>query len=168
MPDTNPLDILKDAILLEKRGKAFYRLAASQASSDALKDFFNTMADEEVSHVMLLSDQYKAYKEKGSFDKTDAARLKSGDDTSAKVISKKVVERVEAADFEAAAISAAMLMEEKAIALYSERAKTAADPEEKKLYTWLADWEKEHLAFLAAIDTELKERIWNDNSFWPF
>ncbi len=167
MPDANPLDILKNAILLEKRGETFYRSAANQATSDALKTFFNTMADEEVKHVMILSDQYKAYEEKGSFDKIDVSAPSDGD-TTAKVISRKVMERVEAADFEAAAISAAMLMEEKAITLYSERAENADDAEEKKLYAWLADWEKEHLGFLAALDAELKERIWNDNSFWLF
>ena len=59
-------------------------------------------------------------------------------------------------------------MEERAIALYSRRSDEAQDPEEKKLYRWLADWEKELLDFLAAIDAELKERIWNDSGFWPF
>jgi rubrerythrin len=73
-----------------------------------------------------------------------------------------------AADYEAAAISAAMSMEEKAIKLYSDRSAEAADPNEKALYQWLADWEKQHLHFLSAIDKELTEQIWHDNNFWPF
>jgi rubrerythrin len=165
MTDNTTLDILKNAILLEKRGKAFYRTAAAQSDNADVKAFFETMAAEEVQHVKILSDQYRAFKESGAFKALDTA------DTGAiaqNVLTPQVMDRIAAADFEAAAISAAMLMEERAIALYGGRAGEARDPEEKKLYQWLADWEKEHLEFLAAIDAELKERIWNDSGFWPF
>ena len=165
MTENSALDILKSAILLEKRGKAFYRIAANQSAHADVKAFFETMAQEEVQHVRILSDQYKAFKKTGAFSAPDTSV--TGAITS-KVLTPEVKTRIAAADFEAAAISAAMLMEERAIALYAGRAKEAQDIEEKKLYQWLADWEKEHLAFLAAIDSELKERIWNDNGFWPF
>ena len=165
MTENSALDILKSAILLEKRGKAFYRMAASQSTHAEVKAFFETMAQEEVQHVRILSDQYKAFKKTGAFSAPDTSV--TGAITS-KVLTAEVKTRIAAADFEAAAISAAMLMEERAIALYAGRAGEAQDVKEKKLYQWLADWEKEHLAFLAAIDSELKERIWNDNGFWPF
>jgi rubrerythrin len=165
MTESNALDILKHAILLEKRGKAFYRTAADQSTNDDVKSFFDTMAAEEVQHVKILSEQYKAFKETGRFK----APVAQGVGTISKnVLTPEVKSRIAAADFEAAAISAAMLMEERAIALYANRGNEAQDPEEKKLYRWLADWEKEHLEFLAAIDTELKERVWNDSGFWPF
>jgi rubrerythrin len=165
MTETNALDILKHAILLEKRGKAFYRTAANQSTNSDVKAFFETMAAEEVQHVKILSEQFKVFKETGTFKMPDT----SDTGTIAKnVLTPEVKARIAAADFEAAAISAAMLMEERAISLYANRGKEAQDPEEQKLYRWLADWEKEHLEFLAAIDTELKERIWNDSGFWPF
>jgi len=165
MTENSTLDILKSAILLEKRGKAFYRTVADQSTSADVKEFFETMAAEEVQHVKILSDQYKAFKENGSFKAPDTTTTGA---VSQKVLTQEVKDRIAAADFEAAAISAAMLMEERAIALYSRRSDDTDDPEEKKLYRWLADWEKEHLEFLAAIDAELKERIWNDSGFWPF
>ncbi|BBO75353.1 ferritin [Desulfosarcina widdelii] len=165
MTENSTLDILKSAILLEKRGKAFYRTVADQSTNTDVKEFFETMAAEEVQHVKILSDQYKAFKESGSFKAPDTSATGA---VSQKVLTPEVKDRIAAADFEAAAISAAMLMEERAIALYSRRSDEAQDPEEKKLYRWLADWEKEHLDFLAAIDAELKERIWNDSGFWPF
>ena len=59
-------------------------------------------------------------------------------------------------------------MEEKAIALYSRRAETAQDPAEETLYQWLAGWERGHLSFLAQLDKEIKEAVWNDNQFWPY
>ena len=122
------------------------------------------MAEEEVKHVEILSEQYKAVKKNGVFSTPDTSKTGG---VSEHVLTPQVKDRLSAAEFEAAAISAAMLMEERAIALYANRGEEATDPEEKKLYRWLADWEKEHLAFLAAIDQELKERIWNDNGFWP-
>lgn len=165
MTENHALYILKNAILLEKRGEAFYRTAANQSTNDDVKAFFETMAAEEVQHVKILSDQFKAFKQTGKFKTAD----KSGSGTiSQNVLTPKVKARIAAADFEAAAISAAMLMEERAISLYAQRSNEAQDPEEKELYRWLADWEKEHLAFLAAIDSDLKESVWNDNAFWPF
>ena len=165
MTENSSLDILKDAILLETRGEAFYRTAANQSTNDDVKAFFETMAAEEVQHIKILSDQFKAFKETGKFKAPDTSEMGA---ISSKVLTPEVKSRIAAADFEAAAISAAMLMEERAISLYAGRGKEAQDPEEQKLYRWLADWEKEHLEFLAAIDAELTERVWNDSGFWPF
>ena len=47
MDDKTALDILKSAILLEKRGKAFYEKVAEQTPSEAAKRFFDMMAEEE-------------------------------------------------------------------------------------------------------------------------
>jgi rubrerythrin len=76
--------------------------------------------------------------------------------------------QIAAAAFEAAAISAAIAMEEKAVAVYAGRQQAASDAEEKALYGWLAAWERDHLDFLVTLDREIKETVWNDNSFWPF
>ena len=165
MTEIHALDILKDAILLEKRGEAFYRAAANQSTNQDVKAFFITMAEEEVTHVNILSEQFKAFKKTGNFIPADTSQ---GGIISQNVLTSEVRDRIAAAEFEAAAISAAMLMEERAIALYAQRGKEALDPQEKKLYQWLAQWENEHLSFLAAIDADLKERIWNDSGFWPF
>jgi rubrerythrin len=51
-------DILKTAILLEYRGKAFYTTAARQTESEAVCKFFTMMADEEAAHVEFLSRQF--------------------------------------------------------------------------------------------------------------
>lgn len=165
MTENSTLDILKDAILLERRGEAFYRTAANQSTNSQVKAFFETMAAEEVQHVKILSDQFRTFKETGGFKAPDTSRTGS---IAKNVLTAEVKSRIAAADFEAAAISAAMLMEERAITLYANRAKDAADPQEKQLYKWLAEWETEHLEFLAAIDVEIRERIWNDRGFWPF
>ena len=167
MSEDRTVEILKNAILLEKRGNAFYQKVAGQASGKAVKEFFETMADEEVKHVKILADQYKAYQQNQQFNPGDYSE-KHGKQMASKVITKAFKAEISAADYEAAAISAAMSMEKNAIKLYEDRSAEADDPNEKALYKWLAEWENQHLYFLSEIDKELREEIWHDNSFWPF
>ena len=167
MSEDKTVEILKNAILLEKRGKAFYQKVAEQASGKAVKAFFEMMADEEVKHVKILGDQYKAYQQNKQFNPGDYSE-KHGEQMVSKVITAEFKKEISAADYEAAAISAAMSMEKNAIKLYEDRSAETDDPNEKALYKWLAEWENQHLYFLSEIDKELREEIWNDNSFWPF
>ena len=167
MNDDKTTEILKNAILLEKRGQAFYSKIAEQTSGKAVKEFFEMMADEEVKHVRILSEQFKSYRQNKKFEPGDYDGDHAGSITP-RVLTKDLKAEVSAADYEAAAITAAMAMEKNAIKLYSDRAAQADDPNEKTLYQWLADWEKQHLHFLSEIDKEITEQIWYDNNFWPF
>lgn len=167
MEEDRALDILKNAILLEKRGRSFYGAIAEKTANDAVRRFFSQMADEESEHIRVLSEQFKAYLKTKKFNPTDPARRHSKA-VASEVLNRELRQQIAAADFEAAAIAAAMAMEKNAVRLYAQRAEEAQDANEKELYTWLADWEKSHLAFLAAIDREVTENIWHDNAFWPF
>jgi len=167
MADDKTTKILKSAILMEKKGRAFYDKVAQHASAEAVKRFFQTMAAEEENHIRILSEQLKAYQDNkqfnaGQFDEHQESGI------AGEVLSKEIKSEISAADYEAAAISAAMSMEESAIKLYSGRAAATIDPNEKALYNWLAKWETQHLNFLADIDRELTEDIWYDQSFWRF
>ena len=71
MNEDKTVDILKQAILLEKRGQAFYSQVAQQASGNAVKQFFIFMAEEEVNHVKVLSEQFKAYQINKRFSPED-------------------------------------------------------------------------------------------------
>jgi len=167
MENTKTIEILKQAILFEKRGKAFYKNAADNASDPEVKRIFQIMADEEDDHVKFLAEQYKKYQKDGKFDAgslPDTTDRIVADD----VIDKNLKDKITAAGFEASAISLAIEMENRAIAAYTERAENAEDEGERAFYQWLADWEKTHHELLFKIDEELKEKIWNDNNFWPF
>jgi rubrerythrin len=166
MEGKTALDILKNALLLERRGKAFYAKVAEQATAPAVKEFFGRMADEEDQHIEVLSAQYREYQLRGAFSPATAGAQPS-DAPAQAVLSERLQREISAATFEAAAVSAAMAMERNAIRLYSERAQAATDPEEKALYQWLAEWEKEHLEFLTQVDRAVVETVWNDNHFWP-
>lgn len=159
------LEILKTAILLERKGKAFYSHVASQAKDEDVKEFFQMMADEEDEHVDFLVKQYESFTKNKSFTKID---FKHEDHTDDDILTDKVKTKIENASFESAAISSAIDMENRAIKIYSDRADSAEDQEEKDFYKFLADWERGHNKVLHEIDKALQDRVWNDNQFWPF
>jgi rubrerythrin len=167
MSSQSPVDILKEALLLERRGRAFYQKVADQTGNAAIKDVFETMAAEEERHMQILSEQLSVYSKDQNFaplNPEDAAAAPLPD----LILSDEVKNAIASSDFESAAVSAAMLMEERAVAIYSQRAQAATDADEKRLFRWLAQWEQGHLKFLADLDRDIKARIWNDNQFWPF
>lgn len=166
MAEQKTLDVLKKALLLEKRGQAFYRKISEETRIEPVGEFFSQMANEEERHVQILSDQFRNLESKGFFS-ADSFSEEEDSQISVSVLTESIKKRLASADFEAAAISAAMAMEQKAIDHYSQGAANSNDPEEKALYTWLADWERKHLAFLAKIDRDLTESIWQDQNFWP-
>jgi rubrerythrin len=166
MENQKAIDILKQAILLEKRGYSFYSTVAAQCKDDDVKQIFITMAEEETMHVKFLSTQFAHYDKTHSFLKVTAPE--GPDDTSDHILSDEVKAKISAAGFEAAAISAAIDFEKRAIEIYATRAAETEDPNEKELYTFLSEWEKTHLKILSDLDKELQEKVWFDNQFWPF
>jgi len=161
------VDILKEAILLERRGKAFYSMAARQTQSEAARKIFEMMAAEEDEHIEFLSKQFAYYDKNNAFMKNNEGG-DTEDSAVMQVLSEEIKKQISAAGYEAAAISAAMDFETKAVQIYSERAVSATDQNEKDMYQMLADWEKGHHYWLHKINEDLKEQVWYDNNFWPF
>ncbi len=166
MENLKTLEILKQAILLERRGKAFYTAVAEHTTDPDVKKIFEMMADEENSHIAFLNKQFKNYKETNSFDTNELPVVV--DNTAEQILTDRIKNQISAASYEAAAIASAIDMENRAIEVYSERAKSSTNEEEAKFYKWLANWESGHHKLLYELDKELKEKVWNDNSFWPF
>ena len=167
MDSQKAIDILKQAILLEKRGYAFYSKVAEQTPDPDIKNIFIIMANEETTHVKFLSEQFSNYDKNHEFLKVLLPDL-ANEAISNLVLTEELKKKIAVAGFEAAAISAAIDMEKRAIEIYSKQAETATDPNEKAFYSWLSDWEKSHLKILSDLDNELKEKTWFDNQFWPF
>lgn len=167
MDTTNTTNILKMAILMEKRGKAFYETVAAQTKSEEVKKIFDVMASEEQTHIEFLSRQFLSYQKNHEFSKADYVGNPNGLIADL-ILTENVKKEITAASYEAAAISAAIDMETKAIEVYSNRAAETKDQNEKDLFLWLADWEKGHHKILNNLNEELKQSIWFDNQFWPF
>ena len=159
--------ILKQAILLELRGTAFYRKVAGETAVEEVAGLFNMLASEEEEHARLLKRQYDALESGGEValqDNAPGSVFEAADS----VLPPAAMELISASGFEAAAISSAIDMENRAIRFYSERAAASKSDEERELYEWLAGWEEGHREVLVALDAQLSERFWNDNNFWPF
>jgi len=161
-------DILKEAILLETRGKAFYKNVSEKCENPSVKKVFEMMANEEDEHIKFLSKQFINFTKEHSFLKPDEPKEDPEETVILKVLTDKVKNEINAASFEAAAISSAINFEMNAVKLYKSRAEEATDPNEKKLYSILAAWEGEHSRMLVDIDNHLREEVWNNSNFWPF
>lgn len=168
METKSALDVLKTAILMEKRGMALYEEVAAKTSSEEVRKIFSIMAEEEKEHAKFLSEQFKNFLSNQSFTKQELIESKGDDAIANLILSGKIKNQISAAGFEAAAIGAAIDMETKAIEVYSQRASESTDENEKALFSWLANWERDHYKLLIKLDEELKENIWNDNGFFPF
>jgi rubrerythrin len=151
------IEVLKMALLLERQGQAFYEQVAGQTRSPAVRELFATLAGEEQKHAELLSARGGPGAAAGGPVPDTLSRL---------VLSREIRKQIGAASYEAAAISADM--ENRAVALYAQRAGEAVEPAERGLYQWLAEWERGHQRFLARLHQELLEEIWQDAGFWPF
>jgi len=160
------IEILKNAILLERQGQAFYSSVAKETQSNAVKKIFSLMAGEEEKHINYLSKHFKNIQEKGYFVSDN--NYDNPENVAKNVLSDEIKKEINAASYEAAAISAAIEMEKKAVELYAGRSEESDDSSEKELYSMLAEWERTHLEFLAGIQKDLTEEIWYENSFWPF
>ena len=167
METKSPLDILKMAILMEMRGFSFYTKVAEQTKDPDIANVFNIMAQEENMHIKYLSDQFSNFEKNKSFGHTSVTDSPAAGITKL-ILTEEIKTKISAAGFEAAAISAAIDMEKKAIEVYSHQAEISKDTNEKRLYKWLADWEQGHLKVLTDLDNELRDKIWFDNHFWPF
>ena len=167
MEESKTLNILKNAFLLEQKGKNLYQLAMENAQSNEVKLLFQSLVDDEKEHMDIIVKQYKAYMKDRKFlpglykDDKEA-------DTAPPILDDSLKEKINVAGFEATAITAAISFEKKAVDLYSSRSKEATDPEEKKMYKWLSVWETTHLNKLVALEESLIEKVWDDNNFWPF
>jgi len=167
METQKALDILKMAILMEKRGHAFYAKVAEQTADPEIRNIFLTMADEEMKHIKFLSEQYISFGKNKKFRKVELHNL-ADEGFASLILTEDLKQKISSAGFEAAAITAAIDFEKKSVEIYSKQAASTEDENEKTLYKWLSEWESGHLRILIDMDRELQEKIWNDNQFWPF
>lgn len=159
-------DVLKEAILMEKRGQAIYNEVAQKTPDPDVKKIFSLMAEEEAMHARFLGEQLRHYVHHNEFISQDLQ--KTSDQLSNLILNSDLINKIEAAGFEAAAINAAIELETRSIEVYEQQAQEATDEHIKKLFQWLAQWENTHYNVLLKLDQELKEKIWYNNEFWPF
>jgi len=158
-------DVLKRAILLEMNGKEFFSMAAKTATSAVAREIFEHMVKEEEHHLQLLQITFKNLMDEGKVVLPTEEELAFG--FKDPIIDKSFLMELRNSAFDSSAISIALTLEEKAFKFYQKEEQLATDPEIKKLFTWLTDWEIDHHRKLMALEEDFREQVWNDSNFWP-
>jgi len=158
-------DVLKRAILLEMNGKEFFSMAAKTANSKVAKELFEHMVKEEEHHLHILQLTFKRHLDEGKVVLPTKEELQFG--FKDPIIDKSFLLELKNSDFDSSAISIALTLEERAFKFYQKEEQAATDPDIKKLFTWLADWELDHHQTLMSLEEDFREEVWNDANFWP-
>jgi len=157
------LELVKKAILNEIEGYEFYKLTASQASSQETRDALLSIADEELKHIEWLKALINTQNDpQGAFDLAMVAdppppKLYTWDHLMCKNIGLAV-----------SVFGIAMEMENVAIKFYEEARDQSEDAKLKKLFDTLIGWERNHYDLFAREYAIVQQDWWSDQGFAPF
>ena len=167
---TKDLDVIRQAILNEEEGTAFYSMAAEKTSDETLKEAYSHLMNEELQHGKWLRSLYERLLLK-------EASANSEWDTLEEIMFNKNAEmrkqgkspglftqadaKFEIAITDMAVFAAGALMEQASIDFYTKASSETKSEEAKKLYDVLVEWEDIHLNELNSIHEGLM-KIWLD------
>ncbi len=157
------LEILKTAIINEVEGHSFYRLAAEKADNPESRDSFNMLAEEEKKHEEWLRDLYRdiSQGERGQARADEPAMGKSPG------IFRRENIKFESGSLEVSVLRIGILMEKASIDFYREAVEKTQNPQAKKLYEKLVNWEVQHMDSLEKAYEEAREDWWERQGFSP-
>lgn len=160
------IQAVKDALMVEIKGKELYSHAVEQTQDPAAKALFEVLAKDEEDHVRILQTQYRSLMEEGRVNLEDVhpAEVDHGSHDIVDDTFKKSIKR---GTFEMAVIGIGCDLETKAIAYYKEHAAKAEDPDLKQLFEWLKEWEDGHLEQLLELEKLYQDAYWADQGFSP-
>jgi len=159
---------LRQAMQGERTGFEFYRMAATNTKDPAGKKVFEQLAEEEQSHFDFLSKHYKSLVEKGALAggvTLGKAHELANDHP---IFSAELKGRLQQAHFEMSALAIAAQLELNGINHYKAQAAKATDPEAKKFFGELVEWETGHYDAFIRQQQELQEAYWSEAGFSPF
>jgi rubrerythrin len=162
------LDAIKHAMQAEANGHQFYKLAASQTDDEQGRKVFQMLADEELEHLRFLKRNYDSILNTGKTDEKAILEGKGEFSGQHPLFSPAFKERIGGAHFEMSALGIGVQLELSAIRFYREQAAQADDPNLKRLFQDLADWEVGHYDMFLKQQEELKELYWDAGGFSPF
>ena len=159
---------IRAAMLAERAGNEFYRMASEHTKDPAGKKVFEQLADEEQTHFEYLAKHYKSLAEKGELAK--GVTLGQAHELAADhpICSADFKSRLKGAHFEMSALAIAAHLELNGINHYRAQAAKAKTPEARKLFEELVEWEKGHYDAFVRQQQELQEAYWNEAGFAPF
>lgn len=162
----NELSIVRQAILNEVEGRAFYEMASAQATTTEVKEALQHLADEEKQHEQWLRSLNQSIQDKTVFS-LDWDKQSELEKVQSPGIFDKAPEVFRFNAMELATFGAGLLMEKNSIDFYKQASKEAVTPEAKKLYEQLVKWETVHLDKLEKIHEMLQNEWWEKQQFSP-
>jgi len=161
------VDILRKAYQIEVDGSTFYSMTAEKAAKPAVQELFGKLAQDEVQHQAFLRSVLKNYDEQGIGAFGVAITIPDLRAFSDRIFTQRFREQAQGAAFEMAALSVGMTLEKNAVAHFSTAARDATDQEVRQFYTFLADWERQHLDALQRLHESIREDFWDRGGFAP-
>jgi len=162
------LDILRKAYQIEIDGYTFYSMTAERAQKPAVQELFTKLAEDEVQHQAFLRSVAGNFDAKGVEAFKMNLRSPELRAINQAVFTAKFREQAAGNEFELGVLSVGMTLETNAIGYFSTAAKNAGEPEVKKFYQFLADWEKQHLEALRTLYNSVRTDFFAAGSFSPF
>jgi rubrerythrin len=146
------LNVLRDAMELERRGHAFYLQAAESTTAPRGKSTFLTLARDELDHLNLLDEAFRSLLRDGTMPRmpepSDAAPSAPPKRPTVFPSPKEAAQEIRVTAGEVDALKRGMEAEQDSIALYSQELARAETEDEKQLFGSLVAVEQGHLTIL--------------------
>ena len=161
------LEILSNAMQVEIDGYHFYKLASEKTKDEKGKEVFLSLAEDEKKHYQILKGQYEQLRKTGGVEFRDKKVEFFKSDSPSPIFSEDFRKRIKDMHFEMSALSIGALLEKNSIEYYRKSAKESENEEIQKLFSYLVEWEEEHLKALITQQRYLKESYWEEARFFP-
>ncbi len=161
-------EALRQAAMAEREGHSFYMMAAHDTQDPKGKVVFELLAREEMDHLHFLKEHYDAVVTTGKLSPTAHLGTRTDLGLSSPIFTDSIKSRIREAHFEMTALAVGIQLERDATAFYQKHATESHDPEARKFFTELAQWESGHYQALLKQQEELKSEYWSGAGFSPF
>jgi len=146
------LQVLSQALQLEKDGEAFYLEAAKQVKDERCQRTFRSLADDERQHQDMILRQLHAVEGDGSYvllPDASPERIDLGERLFPPA-GAELKDKLQRAYDELSALQVALENEVKSFDLYRQAASESTEDAARQMYTWLAGAERTHFNMLMA------------------
>ena len=148
------LEVIRQAILNEDEGAAFYYMAAAKTDDEVLKEAYTHLKDEELKHGSWLRSLYERISKQEDSSNLEWKTLGDVKGQSPRLFAQADT-KFKMAITDMAVFSAGALMEEASIEFYKKASAETKSAKAKELYDILIKWENDHLHQLKIIHEAL-------------
>ena len=162
---TSAIDAVKTAILTEMQGYELYKAAAERTQNPEARRMFHLLAKEEDGHHRMLHEQFQSLMKEKKW--APPPTLAHGEGFENLVADEQWRRSLQFGTMELSVVSLGASLEAKAISFYKKAAESTPDPEGRKVFQWLVDWEDGHLKWMQWLEEDLTQRYWAEQGFSP-